>query len=99
MCKALWTARDQVVVSSRSPSHDLIAELPSCAAWHFMVDSNGVLAVIALYDQDSLPAFKSGGNEPADGTVKLLVSALGLLQSDDFKGNRKRRASEQAAAR
>jgi hypothetical protein len=65
-----------------------------------MVDANRVLAVIALYDQNSLPAFKSGGKESADGNVKLLVSALGLLQSDDFMGKRKRRGAwEQAAAR
>ena len=57
------------VVSSGSPSHDPVAELPSCAAWHFGVDTNGVFAVIALYDQDSLPAFESGGYESVDSTV------------------------------
>jgi hypothetical protein len=96
--KALWTARNEVVVFSSSPSPDLFAGLPSRAARHFVVDANGVLAVIALYDQDSLPAFQSGGYESADGTVKLLVSALGLLQSYDFEGKRKPRAWEQSAA-
>ena len=47
----------------------------------------------------SLSAFKSDGYEPADGMVKLLVYTLGLLQSDDFKGKRKRRVWEQTAAR
>lgn len=66
--------------------------LQSCAKWHFVVDANDVLAVITSYDKDSLPAFKSGGYESADGTVKLLVFVLGLLQRVDFKGKRKGRA-------
>jgi hypothetical protein len=76
-----------------------MAGFPSCAAWHFVVDANGVPAVIALYDQDPLPALKSRGYESPDGMVKLLVSVLGLLRSDDFKGKRKRRAWEQVATR
>ena len=70
------------------------AGLASCTAWHFLVDANGVFAVIPLYDQDSVPAFKSGWNESADGTVNHLVSAFWLFHSDDFKGKRKRRAWE-----
>ncbi|VXC41339.1 conserved hypothetical protein [Arthrobacter sp. 9V] len=73
--------------------------LPSCATWHFGVNANGVLAIIALYDQDSLLTLKSGRYEPADGTVKFLVFALGLLRSEDFKRKRKHRAWEQDAAR
>jgi hypothetical protein len=44
-------------------------------------------------------AFKSGGNESADGTIKFVVSALGPVQSDDFKRKWKPRAWSHAGAR
>ncbi|QSZ51522.1 hypothetical protein AYX22_23645 (plasmid) [Arthrobacter sp. D5-1] len=41
----------------------------SRAAWNFGVDSNGVLAVITLNDEDSLPAFQSDRYQVADCTA------------------------------
>ncbi|WP_458780511.1 hypothetical protein [Arthrobacter sp. D3-16] len=61
---------------------DLAAGLLSGAAWNVVVNANAVLAVIALYDEDSLLAFQSDGYESVDGTVKLFVPVLGLLHSD-----------------
>jgi len=58
----------------------------SHAAWHFVVDADGVPAVAVLYDKDSLLAFQGGWYECVDRLAKPFVPAPGLLYSDDFKG-------------
>lgn len=40
-----------------------VAVLMSHATWHFTIDAYGELAVVALYDENSLLEFKSDGYE------------------------------------
>ncbi|ABM10720.1 hypothetical protein AAur_pTC20186 (plasmid) [Paenarthrobacter aurescens TC1] len=67
--------------------------LESHPAWHFLIDADDVLAVIALDNEDSLLSFQSGGYEYIDRMVKPFVPSLRLLHSD-FKGKWKRPARE-----
>ena len=71
--------------------------LLSYAAWHFVINADGVSSVTVLYDEDSLPTFQGGGYECVDRTVELFVPARGFLHGY-FKGKRNRPARVVVAA-
>lgn len=75
-----------------------MAGLVGHAAWHLLIDTDGVRPVIALYDKYSLIAFQSSGYERVDRMGKLFVPFPGLPSGNDFKGKRNRMAKEIVAA-
>lgn len=55
------------------------------------------MAVVPLYDEDSLPAYQSGGYQFVDGHVELFVPPLWLLEGDGFQRQRERRGRKSVA--